>query len=74
VKTLKRLRKAMKQAAILSDTEVDFALKAWVERRDIWSGEAVNSFGGFHELLWSARRVHSFRVKNGLHKEKPEDV
>lgn len=69
-----RLIRSMILAACLSDNEAACSIRNWKTNRDIWSGEAVNHFGGFIELIKHARLSHSFRASKSLletHKDRP---
>lgn len=60
---LERLIVAMKDAACLTDGEAICAISGWLSRRDEWSCEAVNHFGGFLECVKYARICHSRAIR-----------
>jgi len=68
-----RLRRAMKDAAILGDTEVDAALRDYITGRDqsrpdlirFGGGEAVVHYGGPLAVIRGARQAHRIQVRLG---------
>lgn len=63
---LERLIVWMKDVACLSDAEAICAISGWLNRKDDWSCEAVNHFGGFKAVVQFARQAHTRRFCNRI--------
>lgn len=87
MKTYKRIKNAIKNNFSFTDTEVDAAFSAYIDRKDIFSSEAVNAFGGFKQLIKAsiyaqkrvlrqkleARKTLSLSIVQDEHYDSPRD-
>lgn len=70
MKTYKNLKKVMAENFVFSKNEIDSAFDAYVNRKDIYSSEAVNAFGGFKTLISATRHSHKVNLRKRLEAKK----
>jgi len=56
----------MAESFVFSKNEIESAFDAYVNRKDIYSSEAVNAFGGFKTLISATRHSHKVNLRKRL--------
>jgi hypothetical protein len=70
MKTYNRLKQTIKNSFSFSDTEVEAAFRIYLESKSDFSSEAVNSFGGFKQLVKAAVYQHKRKLRRRLEARK----